>query len=69
MEFREIRQRLEAAKNVRIQREAAENRVPREGLRRKLRESFARQSARPLREDSQGAAPVPPPSERRPNSR
>jgi hypothetical protein len=61
MEFEDFRARVEAERKVRAQRDAAERNIPSERLRREIREAFARQDARELREDGQvGVQPNPP---------
>jgi hypothetical protein len=53
MEFEEFRERVQAERAKRAQRDSAERGVPGERLRREIREAFAREDARELREDRQ----------------
>ena len=53
MDFESFRQRVQDERTVRAQRDAAERNIPGERLRREIREAFARESARELREDRQ----------------
>ena len=46
MESDDLRKRIEAAKSLRSQRDAAERGIPGERLRRQIREAFERQDAR-----------------------
>ena len=60
MDFESFRQRVQDERTVRAQRDAAERNIPGERLRREIREAFARESARELREDRQiGVEPDP----------
>ena len=60
MDFEDLRTRAKAVRNVRAQRDAAEGRIAGERLRRSLREAFAREDARKLRENRQvGVQPDP----------
>jgi hypothetical protein len=54
MEFEEFRERVQAERSIRAQRDAAESGIPGERLRREIREAFASEDARKLREDRQG---------------
>jgi hypothetical protein len=45
MEFEDFRERVQAEREVRAQRDAAERNIPAERLRREIREAFARQDA------------------------
>ena len=45
MEFEDFRERVQAEREVRAQRDAAERNIPSERLRREIREAFARQDA------------------------
>jgi hypothetical protein len=59
-EFEDFRERVQAERSVRKQRDAAERAIPGERLRREIREAFAREDARKRREDRQsGAQPDP----------
>jgi hypothetical protein len=53
MEFEEFRKRIQAERSIRAQRDAAESGVPGERLRREIREAFASEDARKLREGRQ----------------
>jgi hypothetical protein len=68
MEFEEFRERVQAERATRAQRDAAESGIPGERLRREIREAFASEDARKLREERQvGVEPDsldPPDSER-----
>ena len=60
MEFEDFRERVQAERAIRAQRDAAESGVPGERLRREIREAFATEDARKLREDRQvGIEPDP----------
>jgi len=60
MEFEEFRERVQDERSKRAQRDAAERGVPGERLRREIREAFAREDARELREDGEvGVEPDP----------
>lgn len=52
MEFEDFRERVQAEREIRAQRDAAERSIPVERLRREIREAFARQGA-----DGPDAAP------------
>lgn len=58
-EFEDFRERVQAERSVRKQRDAAERAIPGERLRREIREAFAREDARKRREDRQ-SGPVKP---------
>ena len=59
-DFGDFQDRVQAERSVRAQRDAAERRVPGERLRREIREAFASQDARELREDREvGVQPDP----------
>jgi hypothetical protein len=53
MEFKDSRERVQAERKTRAQRDAAESKVPHERLRREIREAFERQDARELGEHRQ----------------
>jgi hypothetical protein len=60
MELEDFRERVQAERKIRAQRDAAERTIPGERLRREIREAFARQSAGKLGEDRQiGVQPNP----------
>ena len=60
MEFEDLRERVQAERKRRAQRDAAERKIPYERLRRELREAFARQDSRELGDDRQaGVKPDP----------
>ena len=60
MDFEDFRQRVQDERNVRAQRDAAEENLPGERLRREIREAFARERAGELGEDRQvGFKPNP----------
>jgi hypothetical protein len=61
MDFEDLRRRAKAARNVRTQRDAAESKIAGEKLRRALREAFAREDARKLREDREVSMDPDPP--------
>ena len=51
MDFDDPQRRAQDEQHVRMQRDAAEKKIPTERLRRRLREAFAREDARKLREE------------------
>jgi len=53
MEFEDFRERVQAERKLRAQRDAAERSMSGERLRREIREAFARESARELAKDRQ----------------
>jgi hypothetical protein len=53
MEFEDFRDRVQAERNVRAQRDAAERDIPGERLRREIREAFSREGAGKPGEDRQ----------------
>jgi hypothetical protein len=60
MGFGEFKERVQAERSKRAQRDAAERGIPGERLRREIREAFAREDARKLREDGEsGVEPDP----------
>ncbi len=59
MDPEELHERARAARNVRTQRDAAENRIAGERLRRAMREAFAREDARKRHEGRGAARPDP----------
>ena len=63
MDFDDPQRRAQDEQHVRRQRDAAEKKIPTERLRRRLREAFAREDARKLREErgiDAGADPLRP---------
>jgi hypothetical protein len=57
MEFEDFRARVQPERKVRAQRDAAEQDIPRERLRREIREAFARESAREPGDDREVGVP------------
>jgi len=62
MEHDEFRERVEAERSVRRQRDAAERNVPGERLRREIREAFERERERQVPDDDRHAGGAPGPT-------